>query len=135
MNSIKLKYKIDTEFMNSENSKISYPHRLSLNLSGKINLKRKDKYVVLSNVSICYAWKNIKKSNKNNKLKKSASTWNEKVELAYESYSASDTHNYFEYFFKKHHTPTDNRLIKMYVNKIENRILSRTFNTWKDEIT
>ena len=47
MNSIKLKYKIDTEFMNSENSKISYPHRLSLNLSGKINLKRKDKYVVL----------------------------------------------------------------------------------------
>ena len=45
MNSIKLKYKIDTEFMNSENSKISYPHRLSLNLSGKINLKRKDKYV------------------------------------------------------------------------------------------
>ena len=39
---------MDTEFMNSENSKISYPHRLSLNLSGKINLKRKDKYVVLS---------------------------------------------------------------------------------------
>ena len=52
---------MDTEFMNSESSKISYPHRLLLNLSGKINLNRKDKYVALSNVSICYAWKNIKK--------------------------------------------------------------------------
>ena len=52
---------IDTIFINPENSKTSDPHRLLLNLSDKINLKRSDKYVALSNLSICYTWKNIKK--------------------------------------------------------------------------
>ena len=47
--------------MNSENSKTSDPNRLLFNLSDKINLKRSDKYVALSNPSICYTWKNIKK--------------------------------------------------------------------------
>ena len=52
--------------MNSENSKTSDPHRLLLNLTDKIDLRRKDKYVALSNLSIYYTWKNIKKSYKNN---------------------------------------------------------------------
>ena len=39
---------MDTIFMNSKNSKTSQPHRLLLNLAGKINLKRSDKYVALS---------------------------------------------------------------------------------------
>ena len=48
--------------MNSENSRKSYySHRLLLNLSDKINLKRNDKYVALSNFNIYYTWKNIKK--------------------------------------------------------------------------
>ena len=55
--------------MNSENSKTSNPYRLLLKLKGKINLNKNDKYVVLSNFSIDYTWKNIKKSYKNNKLK------------------------------------------------------------------
>ena len=42
---------MDTIFMNSENSKRSNPHRLLLNLLDKINLKRSDKYVALSNLS------------------------------------------------------------------------------------
>ena len=42
---------MDTIFMNSENSKTSNPHRLLLNLLDKINLKRSDKYVALSNLS------------------------------------------------------------------------------------
>ena len=37
--------------------------------SDKINLKGSGKYVALSNLSICYTWKNIKKSYKNNKFK------------------------------------------------------------------
>ena len=37
--------------MNSENSKTSDPHRLSLSLSDKMNLKRKAKYVALSNLA------------------------------------------------------------------------------------
>ena len=40
--------------MNSRNSKISDPHSLLLNLSDKINLKRSDEYVALSNLSIYY---------------------------------------------------------------------------------
>ena len=40
--------------MNSKNSKISETHRLLLNFLNKINLKRSDKYVVLSNISIYY---------------------------------------------------------------------------------
>ena len=55
--------------MNSKNSKTSDPHRLLLNLSDKINLKRSDRYVALSNLSIYYTWKNIKKSYKNSQFK------------------------------------------------------------------
>ena len=40
--------------MNSKNSKTSDPQRLFLNLSDKINLKRSEKYVSLSNLNIYY---------------------------------------------------------------------------------
>ena len=65
---------MDTIFMNFENSKASDTHRLLLYLSDKINLKESDKHVVLSNRSIYYTWKNIKKSYKSNKFKRSAPT-------------------------------------------------------------
>ena len=51
---------MDTIFLNSENSKTSEHYRLLLNLTDKINLKRSDKYVALSNLIIYYKWKNIK---------------------------------------------------------------------------
>ena len=51
---------MDTVFMNSENSKTSDLYRLLLKLTDKIDLKRKEKYVALSNLSIYYIWKNIK---------------------------------------------------------------------------
>ena len=81
---------MDTILMNSENSKTSDPLRLLLNLLDKINLKRSDKYVALSNLSIYYTWKNITKSCKNDKFKISALTWNEEFELPDGSYSVSD---------------------------------------------
>ena len=65
---------MDTIFVNSKNSKTSYPYRLLLNLADKTNLKKSNKYVALSNLSIHYIWKNIKTSYKNNKLKISAPT-------------------------------------------------------------
>ena len=52
MNSVKIWHEMDTIFMNSENSEIFYPHRPLIDLSDKINLKRKDKYVALSYLSI-----------------------------------------------------------------------------------
>ena len=57
-----------TTFMNSENSKTSQPYRLLLNLADKTNIKRSDKYIALSNLSMYYTWKNVKKSYKNNKI-------------------------------------------------------------------
>ena len=50
--------------MNSKNSKTSNRHRLLLNLSGKLNLKRSDKYVALSIFSIYYTLKNVKRTYK-----------------------------------------------------------------------
>ena len=60
---------MNTAFMNSGNSKTSDPRRLLINLLDKIDLKRKNKYIALSNLSIYYAWKNINTSYKNNKFK------------------------------------------------------------------
>ena len=62
--------------MNSENRELSDLRRLLLNLTDKIDLRRRDKYITLSNLSIQYRWKNIKKSYRNNKFKIPAPTWN-----------------------------------------------------------
>ena len=53
---------MDTIFMNSENSKTSEYHVLVLKLPGKLDLRRGQKTVALSNLSIYYTWKNIKSS-------------------------------------------------------------------------
>ena len=88
---------MDTIFMNSENSKTSDLHRLLLNLLDKINLKRSDKYVALSNLSIYYTWKNIKSHTKMIDLKLSGATWNGEFKLPDGSYSVSHIQDYFEY--------------------------------------
>ena len=49
--------------------KITDLHRLILNLSGKVNLIRSDKYIDLPNLIICYTCKNIKKPYRNNIFK------------------------------------------------------------------
>ena len=116
--------------MNSGNSKTPNPHRLLLNLSDEINLKKSDKYAALSNVSIYYTWKNIKKSYKNNKSKISAPTWNEEFELPDGSYSVSDIEDYFEYILTKHEIVADNPSIKTYVNKTQNRITFKIKTTY-----
>ena len=78
----------------------------------------------MSSLGICRAWKNTKTSEKikNNKFKILASRWNEK----------SDIHSFFEYITKKHETLTDNPPIRIYVNKVENRI---TFKIKKGTIS
>ena len=51
---------MNTIFISCESSKTSDTYRLLLNLTDKINLKKSDKYIPLSNFSMCYSWKNIK---------------------------------------------------------------------------
>ena len=65
---------MDTMFMNSKNSRTSEYHVLGLKLADKLNLRRGQKRVTLSNLSIYYTWKNIKSSYKNDKFKISAPT-------------------------------------------------------------
>ena len=86
---------MNTLFINFENSKASDPHRLLLNLADKIDLRKKYKYIALSNLSIYYTWKKIKMSYKNNKLKISVPTWNEEFQLPDGSYLTSDIRDYF----------------------------------------
>ena len=42
--------------MNSKNSKTYDPYKLLINLADKMNVKRSDKYVALSNLSMYYTW-------------------------------------------------------------------------------
>ena len=51
--------------------------------------------------------------------------WNEKFELPNGFCSVSDIQDYFQCIIKKHETVTDNPLIKINVNKIENGITFR----------
>ena len=76
--------------MNLENSRTSEYHVLVLKLTDKLDLRRDQKTVALSNLSIYYTWKNIKSSYNNNRFKISAPTWNENFELPDRSYSVSD---------------------------------------------
>ena len=108
--------------MNSENSKASMPHILKLKLTSKLDLRIGEKVIALSNLSIYYTWKNIKSSYNNNKFKISAPTWNEEFTLPDGSYSISDIQDYFKYILNKHGENTDKPSIRIYVNKIENRI-------------
>ena len=98
--------------MNSENSRTSEYHVLVLKLTDKLDLRRGQKSVALSNFSIYYTWKNIKSSYNDNKFKISAPTWSEEFELPDGSYLTSDIQDYFEYFLKKHNENVDNPSIR-----------------------
>ena len=98
--------------MKTGNSKASKPHFLILNITIIIDLK----YLLQ------HGMKNLK------------------FELPNGSYSISDIQDYFEYILKKHEENIDNPSVKIYVNKIENRIifkniLSWILSTWHIEIT
>ena len=112
---------MDTIFINSENSSTSEYHVLILKLTDKLDLRNGEKSVALSNLSIYYTWKNMKSSYNNDKFKTSTPTWDDEFELPGGSYLVSDIQDYFEYILKNHEN-IDNPLIRIYVNKIENRI-------------
>ena len=119
---------MDTIFMNSENSKTSEHNVLVLKLTDKLDLRRGQKTVALSNLRIYYTWKYVKGSYNNNKFKTSASTWSEEFELPDGQYSVSDIQDYFEYILKKHSESVDNPSIRMYINRIENKITFKIKN-------
>ena len=120
--------------MNSENSKTSEPHVLTLQLTSKLDLRIVEKVIALSNLSIYYTWRNIKSSYNNNKFKISAPTWNDESELTDCSYSVSDIQDYFKYILKKHGESVDKPSVQIYVNKIENRVTFKIKNGYSLEL-
>ena len=87
-----------------------------------MNLRRNDKYVALSSLSMYSTWKKVDMSCKNNKFQ--LQTWIDKFELPDGLYFVSNIRDYFYYINKKHKTVPDNLLIRLYVNLIENRVTS-----------
>ena len=63
-----------TIFRNSEKSKTSKTHALIPKLTDKIDLRRSENSIALSNLNIYYTWKNIRKSYKKDKSKISTQT-------------------------------------------------------------
>ena len=120
--------------MNSENSKTSEHNILVLKLNDKLDLRRGQKTVALSNLNIYYTCKNVKSSCNNNKFKISAPTWSEEFELPDGSYSVSDIQDYFEYILKKHSESVENPSIRMYIKRIENRITFKIKNGYYLEL-
>ena len=112
---------MDTIFMNSENSKTSEYHVLVLKLTDKLDLKRGQKTVALSNLSIYNTLKNVKSSYNNYKFKISAPTWREEFELPDGSYSSESE-------------SVDNPSNRMYIHRIENRITFKIKNGYYLEL-
>ena len=70
--------------MNTLNSKTNKSNRFIYQFNDKLNLKNRNKNMVLANLSTYYTWKN-----NNNKFKISAPTWNDEFSLPDGSYSVS----------------------------------------------
>ena len=100
-----------------------------LKFTKKLDLRIGKKVIVVSNLSIYYAWKNNKSSYNNNEFKIPAPTWNDEFELADGSYSVSDIQDYFEYILEKHGNDIYKPSVQKYVNKIENKVRFKIKNS------
>ena len=87
--------------MISEKNKTSDLHRLKIDLTHKMYLRRGDKQVELSELSIYYTSKNRKTSYRNKTFKISGKTRDEKLEISEGSYSISNITGKFEYINKR----------------------------------
>ena len=122
--------------MNTENNKTNESNKFIYQFTDKLNLKTpNNKNIGLVNLSIYYTWKNIKSAYNNNKFKISATTWNDEFDLPDGSYLISDIQDYFEFIIKKHETLAENPTIKIYPNKIKNRIVFKLRTGYKVELS
>ena len=60
---------MDTIFMSSENSRTFEYHVLVLKLADKLDVRRCQKSVLLTNLPIYYTWRNVKYTYGNNSFK------------------------------------------------------------------
>ena len=120
--------------MNTANSKTKHLNKFVYNFTGKLNFKNPNKNIALANLSIYYTWKNVKSDYNNNKSKISAPTWSDKFDVPDGSYSIAALQNYFEYIIKKRETIADVSPVLIYVNEINNGIVSKIKSGYKLEL-
>ena len=85
--------KMETIFMNSENSETNESKKLFYEFNDRFNVKNPSKNIALANVSIYYTWKSIKPACDNNKFKISASTWNNEFDFPNGSFYITDIYS------------------------------------------
>ena len=124
---------METFFMKTKNSKTNEPNRFKCDLIDKLDLRNPNKNMALGNLSIYYAWKNVKSTYNNNKFKISVPTWNETFDLPDGSYNISEIQDYIEYIIKKHETIGENAPILIYAHTINNRIVFKIKSGYKLE--
>ena len=90
--------------------------------------------MALTNLSIYYAWKNIKSEYNNNKFKILAPAWNDSFNLPDGSYCIADIQDYCEFIIKKHKTLTEKPAVQIYLNKIKNRSVFKIKTDYKLEL-
>ena len=118
--------------MNTENSTTN---EFIYQFTDKINLENPNsKNIGLFNLIIYCTWKDIKSAYNNNKFKISASTWNDEFDFPDGSNSISEIQDYFEFIIEKRETLAESRLIKIYPNKIKNRIVLKIKTGYKIEL-
>ena len=120
--------------MNMENSKMNESHKFVLNFSQRLDLRSSNKHIVLPNLPIYYKWKNIRKQNQSNRLKKIAPTWNGEFNLLDGTYSVSDIQDCIEFIIKKHETLTAISPIHVYINRSNNRLVFKIKGGYKLEL-
>ena len=114
---------MDTTFISSENSK-TQPRIIILKLTDKLGLKRGEKSITFSNLRIYCTWKNIKSSYNKYQLQHRMINLNYLADhILYQIFKI-----FVEYILKKRGENTDNPSVKIYVNKIKNRIVFKIKN-------
>ena len=82
--------KMSRVFMNSQNSNVSDAHKLRLNLTQKVDLRRYNNGGAIKDVGIYCTWKKKLKTYKRIRFRISGTTLYEEFELPDGSYSISD---------------------------------------------
>ena len=121
---------METNFMNSENSKANESHRFKLDLTDKLDLKDPC-FIQFEHLLLL---KKHQVRNNNNKFEISAPIWNDTFDLPDVFYSIADIQDYFGFIIKKHKTLTENLPVQICANKIKNIIIFKIKYGYKLEL-
>ena len=91
-------------------------------------------HAAVQNISIYYTWKNIRQGYNNNKIKILAPTLRDEFELPNGSYSVSHTQDCIKCIIKGHEKLPNNSLIHIYIDRINNTLMSKIKDKYNLEL-